>query len=78
MTPRPSEASSARRNTSVPTKRPPLSPAQITAIECPSCGCRIHGVNSRYACTRCNWLSRWEDGDTELPNEADDPWPRKK
>jgi ribosomal protein S27AE len=34
-----------------------MEPGEISEIDCPRCGCLVAGVNGRYACTACEWVS---------------------
>ncbi len=47
---------------------------EITSTHCPKCEAEVHGVNGRFACTRCDgWASHWSEGTSELMAAEDDP-----
>ncbi|MFD1309002.1 hypothetical protein [Streptomyces kaempferi] len=49
-----------------------LSSQEITTTNCRRCGTQIDGINGRYACSACEWVSDWAEGHTALPTAADD------
>jgi len=50
-----------------------LAAQEITTTDCRQCSSQISGVNGRYACGNCGWVSHWAEGHTELPTGDDDP-----
>jgi hypothetical protein len=50
-----------------------LSTQEITRTQCGQCGTEIHGINGRYACAGCGWVSHWAEGHNQLPTADDDP-----
>ena len=50
-----------------------LAGQEITRTQCGQGGTEIHGVNGRYACPGCGWISHWAEGHTDLPTADQDP-----
>lgn len=46
--------------------------SEITHTDCQRCGAKVWGVNARYACHICGWVSHWSSGTTVLPTAEDD------
>lgn len=44
---------------------------RVTPLNCTGCGCRILGVNGRYACGRCGHANPWHEGSIPLPTGND-------
>lgn len=49
-----------------------LEAQEITTTECRRCGTQISGINGRYACGGCGWVSHWSESHTELPTAPRD------
>ncbi|MCS0638275.1 hypothetical protein NX801_21995 [Streptomyces sp. LP05-1] len=43
----------------------------ITEAPCERCGTTISGLNGRYACPHCQWVSHWSAGYRPLPRARD-------
>ncbi|WSC72168.1 hypothetical protein OG807_28880 [Streptomyces sp. NBC_01760] len=50
---------------------------EITRTDCRQCDTEVHGIDGRYACPLCGWVSHWSQGHSVLPTEVDDrEWDR--
>ena len=49
-----------------------LDAQEITTTGCRRCSTEISGINGRYACGNCGWVSHWSESHTELPTAPRD------